>query len=472
MPSYQDEKCSDICALKGSTNSCDPAYFGDSCLAFDWSLNISQKLLHTCCHAKCLSCGKKRPWQNAPVAVFAWRKSHEITMMLFIFSILSISPSISRWKPRDMPGIPSWSQLVEAQRSAPSMRIFGIFAWHGVEWLRHWATNITDQIRNMLPHSAKRQHTAHAADIRKKMQRRINTDKVTMMFIKFKMRLSEAFDMLRYTNMQHPGLPDVAKVHLRLVVQGQILWATFAHICLSSSDTKIYKMLTWKMQKTFKILKKAWKTPGFQQWRSAPWRLKCSSYSCPSCKACDMLHETRPQTFKFIRHPLCCVYIGYIYIGYIGVYVCCMNQVNRCSWINREKSAATLLVATKFLHRQLGRRTVHASVTLKALNARARRTTELHPLGLKAYAVWLSQDDSVWIGMRLPIVCWLPEQAICQEKKWASLNFILGLSQESLYLKYQEPQMRLYCYVVLHGSLGMTQIQEVQERRAISLARQ
>lgn len=144
-------------------------------------------------------------------------------------------------------------------------------------------------------------------------------------------------------------------------------------------------------------------------------------------------------------------------------------------FMNQSEKSATLLVATKFLHRQLGRRTVHASVTLKALNARAQRTTELHPLGLKtyvSYAVWLSQDDSVWICMRLPIVCWLPEQAICQEKKRASLNFILGLSQESLYLKYQEPQMRLYCYVVLHGSLGMTQIQEVQERRAISLARQ
>lgn len=30
------------------------------------------------------------------------------------------------------------------------------------------------------------------------------------------------------------------------------------------------------------------------------------------------------------------IYRLYIYIGYIGVYVCCMNQVNRCSWINRE----------------------------------------------------------------------------------------------------------------------------------------
>ncbi len=78
-----------------------------------------------------------------------------------------------------------------------------------------------------------------------------------------------------------------------------------------------------------------------------------------------------------------------------------MNQVNKCSmnqssrlvkdcvtWLVTpncdmimnpwEKSAATLLLATKYLHHQLGRRIVHASVTLNALNA---RTTELHPLG-------------------------------------------------------------------------------------------
>lgn len=328
MPSYQDEKCSDICALKGSTNSCDPAYFGDSCLAFDWSLNISQKLLHTCCHAKCKSCGKKRPWQNAPVAVFAWRKSHEITMMFFIFSILSISPSISRWKPRDMPGTPSWSQLVEAQRSAPSMRIFGIFAWHGVEWLRHWATNITDQIRNMLPHSAKRQHTAHAADIRKKMQRRINTDKVTMMFIKFKMR-SEAFDMLRYTNMQHPGLPDVAKVHLRLVVQGQILWATFAHICLSSSDTKIYKMLTWKMQKTFKILKMLEKRldSNNEEALLGAWNAQVIRVQAAKLVTCSMRQDHKHSNLYVIPYAVCIyIYIGYIYIYRLYRCVCMLHE--------------------------------------------------------------------------------------------------------------------------------------------------
>lgn len=219
------------------------------------------------------------------------------------------------------------------------MRIFGIFAWHGVEWLRHWATNITDQIRNMLPHSAKRQHTAHAADIRKKMQRRINTDKVTMMFIKFKMRLSEAFDMLRYTNMQHPGLPDVAKVHLRLVVQGQILWATFAHICLSSSDTKIYKMLTWKMQKTFKILKMLEKRldSNNEEALLGAWNAQVIRVQAAKLVTCSMRQDHKHSNLYVIPYAVCIyIYRLYIYIGYIGVYVCCMNQVNRCSWINRE----------------------------------------------------------------------------------------------------------------------------------------